>query len=322
MLRLSFFFINPYNRINRKKWGTNMKTIIGIDLGGTQVRVAKLTEDGTVLQEFKSPSYGMEGPEKVVPNIISLIEKLDDYKSCVGVGIGVPGPVDTKAKIMKLSSNLKGFTDFPMAQEIEKATGLPTFLDNDANCAGLAEALVGAGKGLGIVYYVTISTGIGGALVVDGKLISGKSGYAGEVGNLIVDKQREPFNGLNPGASEAEASGRALIRKGKAAFGDYVESAKDVFELYEKGDEKAIELVEEMTEDLAIMFSHVAHIIDPDMFVLGGGIMKAKTHWFDKMIEKFKGYVHPGMRDVQFVEAKLAEPGIIGAAMLPISHGL
>ncbi len=299
-----------------------MKKIIGIDLGGTQVRVAKLLEDGTILQEIKSPSYGLEGPEKVVPNIISLIEQLENYKECVGIGIGVPGPVDTEAKVMKLSSNLKGFTDFPMAQKIEEATGLPTFIDNDANCAGLAEALVGAGKGKSLVYYVTISTGIGGALIANGKLISGKSGYAGETGNLIVDKRRDPFNNLNPGAVESEASGRSLTRKAKAIFGDHIESAKDLFDLYQKGDPKAIELVEEMTEDVAIMFSQIAHIVDPHIFVLGGGVMKSKEFWFDKMIEKFKGYVHPGMRDVQFVQAALNEPGIVGAAMLPISNGL
>ncbi len=299
-----------------------MKTVIGIDLGGTNVRVAKITEQGEVLQELKSPSYGMEGPDKVVSNIISLIEQLDGYKDCVGIGIGVPGPVDTVNKVMKLSSNLNGFTDFPMAAKIEEATGIPTFLDNDANCAGLAEAIIGAGKLFPIVYYTTISTGIGGALIVNGKLVSGKNGYAGEVGDLIVDPYREPFNNLNPGASESEASGRALIRKGQAIFGDRVQSAKDVFDLYEQGNEEAIKLVEQMTTDLAIMFSHVALVVDPHIFVLGGGVMKSKAVWMPKMIEKFKSFVHPGMREVIFTEAECSEPGIMGAAMLPISNGL
>ena len=164
-----------------------MKTVIGIDLGGTNVRVAKITENGEVLQELKSPSYGMEGPEKVTSNIIDLVKQIEDYKSCVGIGVGVPGPVDTVNRVMKLSSNLKGFTDYPLAKIMEEELGLPTYLDNDANVAGLAEARVGAGKGLPIVYYVTISTGIGGALVVDGKLVSGGRGHAGEIGNIIVN---------------------------------------------------------------------------------------------------------------------------------------
>ncbi|MEG0177492.1 ROK family protein [Anaerorhabdus sp.] len=299
-----------------------MKTVIGIDLGGTNVRVAKITEEGEVLQELQSPSYGLEGPEKVVPNIISLVKQIDGYKDCVGIGIGVPGPVDTVNKVMKLSSNLKGFTDYPMAKNLEEALGLPTFLDNDANCAGLAEALIGAGKNYPIVYYVTISTGIGGAMIVNGKVVSGKSGYAGETGNLIVDPYREPFNNLNPGAVESEASGRAMTRKGKAIFGDHIESAKDVFDLYQSGNEEAIKLVDQMTTDLAIMFSQVAHIVDPNIFVLGGGVMKAKEIWMPMMVEKFKSFVHPGMRDVIFTQAECREPGILGAAMLPISNGL
>ncbi len=298
-----------------------MKTVIGIDLGGTQVRVAKISEDGTIIQELKGESYGMEGPEKVVPNIIAMIKQIDNYSQCSGIGIGVPGPVDTVNKVMKLSSNLKGFTNYPIGKELEEATGLPTYLDNDANCAGLAEALLGAGKGLPIVYYVTISTGIGGALVVNGQLISGKSGYAGEVGNLIVDRTKEPYNNLNGGAVENESSGRNLVRKGKMIFGDHIESAKDIFDLAVAKDEKAIALVDEMTTNIAIMFSHIAHITDPHVFVIGGGVMKSKAVWLDDMIEKFKGFVHPGMRDVIFTQAQLSEPGIIGAAMLPISMG-
>lgn len=300
-----------------------MKTVIGIDLGGTNVRVAKITEDGEVLQEIKSPSYGMEGPEKVTHNIISLVKRIDDYQSCVGIGIGVPGPVDTVNRVMKLSSNLKGFVDYPLAAKLEEATGLPTYMDNDANVAGLAEARVGAGKLYPIVYYVTISTGIGGALCVDGKVISGRKGYAGEVGNLIIDPYREPFNNLNAGASESEASGRALTRKGQAVFGeDKIEHAGDVFALYEKKDPEAVKLVDQMTTDLAVLFSHIALITDPHMFVIGGGMTKSKEYWWDAMIEKFQARVHGGMRDVIFAEAELAEPGIVGAAMLPLSHGL
>ncbi|RRC92099.1 ROK family protein [Erysipelotrichaceae bacterium OH741_COT-311] len=300
-----------------------MKTYIGIDLGGTNVRVCKIMANGNILQEVKSLSYGMEGPEVVIENLVKLIKSIDAYQECSGIGIGVPGPVDTVNKVMKISSNLKGFTDYPIAKVLEEKVGLPVFVDNDANVAGLAEALVGAGKGLGIVYYVTISTGIGGALIVNGKLISGKSGYAGETGNMIVDPYRKPFNNLNPGASESEASGRALTRKGKELFGeDAIQNAGDVFALAASGNSDAQKLIDQMTTDLAILFSHVAHIVDPHMFVIGGGVLKSKAQWFDTMIEKFKTFVHPGMRDVKFEVAKLEEPGIVGAAMLPVSNGL
>lgn len=299
-----------------------MKNYIGIDLGGTNVRVAKISANGEVLQEMKSPSYGMDGPDKAIGNMISLIKKIDDYQSCGGIGIGVPGPVDTVAKVMKLSSNLNGFKDYPLGLVMEKELGMPIFIDNDANVAGLAEALVGAGKGHNIVYYVTISTGIGGAMIVDGKVVSGKSGYAGETGNLIIDPYRAPYNDLNPGAVESEASGRALIRKAQEELNDpTIEHAGQVFELAEKGNVIAMKLLDQMTTDLAIMFSQIAHIVDPSIFVIGGGMTKSKDHWLTAVIEKFKGFVHPGMRDVIFATAKLDEPGIIGAAMLPISKG-
>ena len=298
-----------------------MKNVIGIDLGGTNVRVAKINENGEILQELKSPSYGLEGPEVVVPNLVNLIKQIDDYKNCAGIGIGVPGPVDTVNKIMTLSSNLTGFTNYPMAKMLEEATGLDVYIDNDANVAGLAEALVGAGKGDPIVYYTTVSTGIGGAMVINGKLMSGRAGYAGEVGNLIVDHTRESFNNLNKGATESEASGRAITRKGQQIFGDCIESAGDVFKLYAENDPQAIELVDQVCMDLAIMFSHVAHIVDPNCFVIGGGMLKSKEIWFDKMIANYKTLVHPGMADIPFRTALLDEPGIVGAAMLPISFG-
>ena len=166
-----------------------MSTYIGIDLGGTNVRVSKVDEKGNILQTVKSNSYGDQGPEVVMPNLKNLIRQIDDYQLCEGIGMGVPGPVDTIRKVMTLSSNLPGFTEYPIAKELEDEFNMPVYVDNDANVAGLAEALVGAGKLQPIVYYVTISTGIGGALVVNGRVVSGKSGYAGEVGNLVVDKR-------------------------------------------------------------------------------------------------------------------------------------
>ncbi len=298
-----------------------MKKIIGIDLGGTHVRVAKVTETGEVLQEIKSVSYGQDGPEKVLANLIELVQQIDNYKECVGIGLGIPGPVDTENKCIKIASNLPGCAKFPFGYRLEEALGLPTFLDNDANVAGLAEALVGAGKGKPIVYYVTISTGIGGALVVDGKVVSGKNGFAGEIANIIVDRNGERRNNLNPGAIESEASGTAIGRIGKEMIGDQIVEGKDVFDLARSGDAKAIKICEDMAYNLAIMFSSIAHVVDPHIFIIGGGCMKAKDVFFDKMVADFKTLVHAAMADVEFKEAELSEPGIIGAAMLPISYG-
>ena len=298
-----------------------MKTYIGIDLGGTNVRVAKVTADGQILNILKSPSYAQDGPKKVMANLIAQIHAVEGWQDCAGIGIGVPGPVDTRNGQMLMSTNLPGFTGYPMAKEIEAEFGLPTFVDNDANVAGLAEALVGAGKGAPVIYYLTHSTGVGGALVVDGKVVSGKNGHAGETGNIIIDRSRKKYNHLNAGAVENEASGTALIRIGREKLDPNISSAKEVFDLAKAGNPIALEIVDTMAYDFAAMCSAIAHTVDPWMFVIGGGVTKSKELYFDKMVEYFQSMVHVGMRSIEFKIAMLDEPGLIGAAMLPISHG-
>ncbi|NLC96411.1 MAG: ROK family protein [Erysipelotrichaceae bacterium] len=300
-----------------------MKTYIGIDLGGTNVRVAKVTSDGIVLAQEKAPSYGLEGPEKVMKNIKKLVKKIPNYQECLGIGIGVPGPCDTVNGKMVMSTNLKDFANYPLAAELTEEFKIPTYIDNDANVAGLAEALVGAGKGLPVVYYVTISTGIGGALIANGQVVSGHNGFAGEIANLIVDKNGEKLNHLNAGAVENEASGTAIVRKAKNVIKDHeIKHAGNVFELAEQGNEDAKAIVEKVIDDLALMFSMIAHVSDPWMFILGGGLMKSKEKFLPQVEERFKELVHVPMRNTLFVDAKLEEPGVIGAAMLPVSKGV
>lgn len=299
-----------------------MKTYIGIDLGGTQVRVALISEDGKIISDARSESYSQEGPEVVLDNIVKLIKTLDNYEDAIAVGMGIPGPVDTVKGVITLATNLKDFKDFPVVDYLEKALDKRVFLDNDANVAGLAEAVVGAGKGLPIVYYLTHSTGIGGALVVDHKVVSGKSGYAGEVANIVVVDSDEKINHLALGAVENEASGTALARRGKILVDENIEDAKDFFELVKAGNKKALELRDDMAYKFARMMASIAHVADPHCFVIGGGVSKASDLYLDKVKDYYDDLVHPGMRDVKIFLAELSEPGIIGAAMLPKSYGL
>lgn len=298
-----------------------MDMFIGVDLGGTNVRVAKVDEQGNVLQVVKDATEIENGTEHVIQKIISLIEKIDGYQECKGIGMGVPGPVDTKNGKMILATNLPGFEGYPIAQKVSDYFHIPTFLDNDVNVAGMGEAVLGAGKECDIVYYVTISTGIGGALVVNRHVIAGKNGHAGEVANIIIDRNREKVNYLNVGAVENEASGTAITRKGKEIFGDdKVRHAGDVFDLARQNDPKALQLCDEVAYDLAVMFSSIAHVCDPEVFVVGGGVMKGKDVFFDKMESYYRTMIHKGMQTVVFKEAQLEEPGIVGAAMLPMAY--
>lgn len=298
-----------------------MKTYIGVDVGGTNIRAACVDEKGTLLQIVKESTNIEKGTEYVVKTLISMIERIDGYKQCTGIGLGVPGPVDTVQGKMILATNLPGFQGYPIASRIQEHFHLPTFLDNDVNVAGMGEAMLGAGKGKSNMYYVTISTGIGGAMVVDQKVITGKHGHAGEIANIIVDRNREKINYLNTGCIENEASGTAITRKGKALFGeDAIQHAGDVFDLARKGNTKAIELCNQVAYDLAMMFSVIAHVADPEVFVLGGGVMKGKDVFFEKMKRDYRTLIHKGMQSVEFREAQLMEPGIVGAAMLPKSY--
>ena len=299
-----------------------MKSYLGIDLGGTNVRVAKISEDGKILAQVKGPSYGLEGPAKVMANIKEMVRDIPDWKECSGIGVGVPGPVDTKAGTMVLSTNLPGFAGYPFADEMSKEFGMPAFLDNDANVAALAEALVGAGKGMQYVFYTTISTGIGGCLVVDGKTVSGKHGFGGEVANIIIDRNREKVNYLNVGAIENEASGTGLKRKYEQLSGERIAHTGVVFDRALAGDEIAKKVKAEYEKDLGQYFATIACVCDPDIFILGGGMMKSADKFLPGVIEQYKAMSHTAVHDTPFVLAGLEEPGIIGAAMLPVSHGL
>lgn len=293
-----------------------MKTYIGVDLGGTNIRAAKVDEEGNILQILKDSSEPDKGVDHVMNKMINLIESIDDYEECVGIGLGIPGPIDTINGKIIVSTNLPKLVGYPIAEHISKHFNKPVFMDNDVKVAALGEAVLGGGKGYPIVYYVTISTGIGGALVIDKNVISGQNGHAGEVGNISIDRNRKKYNVLNVGAVENEASGTAITRIGKETFGEQIENAGDVFALAKEGNEKAMEIVENMSYDLAMMFSTIAHIVDPHVFVVGGGVMKAKDVFFDKMEKYYRDMIHVGMQPVVFKEAQLDEPGIVGAAML------
>ena len=289
-----------------------MKKSIGVDLGGTSVRTAIVDSEGKILKDLKESSYAKEGPSVVLPHIADMIDRLGDISDCEGIGIGVPGPVDEERKVMTLSTNLPGFTGYPITAMLEERFRMPVYVGNDANAAGLAEALVGAGKGRKSVYYITQSTGIGGALIINGKVVSGRHGYAGEIGNIVIDRSRPKINGLNAGAAENEASGTAIGRYGREKFG--AKNAIEVFGQARKGNADALAILDRMSYDFAQLMSSIAHVVDPDIFVIGGGCSNASDLYFGSVRKYFDELVHPAMRDVEIAKAELAEPGVLGAA--------
>lgn len=299
-----------------------MNYYIGIDLGGTNVRICKVDDEGRIVQDVISPSYGLEGPEKIESNILNLLKQFDlsDVKS---IGLAIPGPVDGERNVITQATNIPGCENYPFADNMQKVTGVPVFLDNDANAAGLAEALLGSGRGYNVVYYLTHSTGIGGGLIIDGKVIQGHKGYAGEVANVIVDPDGPyypPYKNLNRGGVESLASGTAIGLIGKEKIGDEADSAKKVFALAKQGNEAALAIIDKMAKDFATCLADISAIVAPDCFVIGGGCSHSSELYFEKLREYFKSMAHPGMREVPIFKAQLAEPGVLGAAMIGKSH--
>ncbi len=292
-----------------------MKKYIGVDLGGTMVRTALVTEDGEILQILDSPSHAQEGPRRVIDNLLGMLAQLP-LDEVEGIGIGVPGPVDPVKRVMTLSSNIKDMAFYPIADELEETLGKPVVINNDANAAGLAEAVLGAGKGYPVVFYITQSTGIGGALIIDGHAVSGRRGYGGEIANLIIKDNAESINGLNPGAVESEASGTAIGRKGAERLGEAGNTAKKVFALAKENNPVALKLIDEMAYDMARLMSAITCVAAPDCFVIGGGVSHAADQYFDQMKAYLNTLVHENNRDIPVFRAECPEPGVIGAAML------
>lgn len=299
-----------------------MNYYIGIDLGGTNVRVAKVDEEGKIVQDVIAPSKGLEGPEAISNNMIDLLKQFD-LSEVKSIGLAIPGPVDGELNVITQATNIPGCEGYPFGDKMQEATGVPVFLDNDANAAGLAEAVLGAGKGYKNVYYLTHSTGIGGGYVVDGKVISGHKGYAGEVANVIVDpnaKQYDRYKHLNRGGVETVASGTAIELIAKDLMGDQITSSRQVFQMAKEGNEQALAIIDKMSKDFATCLAAISAIVAPDCFVIGGGVAHSSELYFDRIRTYFKEMAHPGMREVPILHAELAEPGVLGAAMIGKSH--
>lgn len=299
-----------------------MKYYIGIDLGGTNVRVAKVDENGVMIKDIIRSSRGTEGPQVINDNIIDILKE-HDLSDVEGIGLAIPGPVDEERNVITQATNIPGCEEFPFAENIEKAFNKKVFLDNDANVAGLAEAMFGAGKGYKTVFYLTQSTGIGGGLIIDQKIHSGHKGYAGEVANIIVDqnaKQYPIYESLSKGCVESVASGTAIGLIGKETFGEKGDSAIKIFELMKDGNEAAAAIIDKMSKDFAVALLAISSVVAPDVFVIGGGCSKSHYLYFDKLEKYYKEYSHPGLRDIPIKKAELDEPGVIGAAMLAKSR--
>ncbi len=305
--------------------------VFGVDIGGTTVKMGMFSDQGELLDKWEIPTRTEDGGKNILPDIASSIKaKIDkaglSLSDVAGIGISVPGPVDDEGIIHKCV-NL-GWGVFNISDEMKKYIDVPVFAGNDANAAALGEAWKGGGKGCKNVVVVTLGTGVGGGIIVNGKVLSGYIGAGGEIGHIhIDDNETEKCGCGNTGCLEqyASATGIARLATRRLAKDDKPSSirsaahmnAKVVFDAVKEGDALAIEVAEEFGEILGKGLSIVADVTNPELFVIGGGVSKAGPVVLDYIQKNYVKYVFHASRDTKFALATLGnDAGIFGSAKL------
>lgn len=303
----------------------------GVDLGGTTVKLGFFDTEGNVLDKWEIKTRTENGGVNILPDIAEAIkgkmaEKSVAKEDVVGVGIGVPGPVDSKGIVHKCV-NL-GWGVFNINDELSKyLDGITVKGGNDANVAALGEMWKGGGQGFDSIVVVTLGTGVGGGIIVDGQILTGATGAAGEIGHIHVDDAETEVCGCgNTGCLEQYASATGVVRIANRVLANNTKetclkagevSAKDVWDAVKAGDTVAIQIAEQFGEYLGKGLASVAGVMNPEAFVIGGGVSKAGEVLLDYIRKNYTPVVFHASRDVKFKLATLGnDAGIYGAAKL------
>ncbi|MCC3575294.1 MAG: ROK family protein [Microcoleus sp. PH2017_40_RAT_O_B] len=308
-----------------------MTQVIGIDLGGTAIKLGRFSADGICHQSLTVPTPQPATPEAVLAAITDAILQLQTPPLKKGVelqtpplkkgglggdricaiGIGTPGPADAAGRIARVAINLKNWHNVPLADWLEAKTGLPTILANDANCAGLGEAWLGAGKHFKNLILLTLGTGVGGAVILDGKLFSGHLGAAGELGLISINPDGPECNSGNHGSLEQYISVLAIRR-------DTGLEPLELANLAKSGDAKALEFWRNYGRYLGIGLASLIYILTPEAIIIGGGISAGAEFFLPAVQTEIERRVLPSSREgLQLLVAELGnQAGMVGAAKL------
>jgi glucokinase len=324
----------PVNRDILAFEGLMDDLFVAIDLGGTQVRAALCDAHGQILRRARDDTRASEGPEAVFSRVAATVRAVvDDWSRVRAIGYGSPGPLDAQRGVILEARNLPGMTNFPMKARLEQTFGVPALIGHDAKVAALAEHRYGAGRGVDHMVYMTISTGIGGGIIADGKVFLGWRGFAGEVGHQTLEPHGPRCTCGNYGDLEALASGPAIERDARAALragraskigamvNDDLEKITGavVTQAAEENDALARELLERAGTYIGIGMANLLQVLDTQLFVLGGSV--AEHAWkflYPAMMAELDQRVFPSTRQgVRVVQAQLGEDvGLLGAAAL------
>lgn len=288
-----------------------MQQVIGIDLGGTAIKLGRFTTDGKCLKSITVDTPQPATPEAVLLKIIEAIAQIDPDNQSIAIGVGTPGPADAAGRIAKVAINLVGWQDVPLADWLEAKTGKPTILANDANCAGLGEAWLGAGRSFQHLILLTLGTGVGGAIILDGKLFVGHQGAAGELGLITLNPDGPMCNSGNQGSLEQHTSIAAIRRRtGK--------EPAELGKLAQNGDLEALTFWQEYGKDLGIGLTSLIYVLTPQAVIIGGGVSASFQYFLPAMQAEIEKRVLPTSRlGLQILPAELGNSaGMVGAAKL------
>ena len=308
-----------------KKYG------FGIDVGGTTVKVGFFETSGALLDKWEIKTNTANGGEAILPDIAKTIEeKLSkegiSKDEVQGIGIGVPGPV-LNASVVTRCVNL-GWGEIDVAGTLSKIIGLPVKVGNDANVAALGEMWQGGAKGSSNVVMVTLGTGVGGGIIVDGRIVAGANGAGGEIGHLnVCEDEHEACNCGQHGCLEQYASATGVVRMAKRKLAKTSEetslhkfedlTAKDVFDEAKAGDKVALEIVNEVCEILGKTLGKIACVVNPEVFVIGGGVSKAGQILIDTVKKYYVPNTFTSCKDSRFELASLGnDAGMYGCMCL------
>ncbi|MBD2295324.1 ROK family protein [Anabaena sphaerica FACHB-251] len=292
------------------------KQVIGIDLGGTAIKLGRFTADGNCLQSLTVDTPQPATPEAVLSKILDAITQIDPNNQTIAIGVGTPGPADAAGRVAKVAINLAGWHDVPLADWLEAKTGKPTILANDANCAGLGEAWLGAGRNFPNLILLTLGTGVGGAIILDGKLFVGHQGAAAELGLITLNPDGPMCNSGNQGSLEQYTCISAIRRRtGK--------EPSELGALAQKGDTEALTFWQEYGKDLGLGLTSLIYVLTPQAIIIGGGVSASFEYFLPSMQAEIEKRVLPTSRvGLQILPAELGNSaGMVGAAKLALGIG-
>ncbi len=317
------------------------KLVLGVDIGGTKVAVGLVNARGEIVFKTRVPMHVQGTASEAMDCVHRAVEAGIQANSKMrttqvrAIGVASPGPLDPVTGVVLHTPNLPCWREFPLGDEIQRRYGIPTKVDNDANAAGLAEAVWGAGAGFDSVFYATIGTGIGTAVILGAKLLYGRTGAAAEGGHMTIDMRGEVRCGCGKrGCLEGLASGTAVGLRARAraaadpvraamllefAGGDAAAiTAAIVTKAWQAGDPMATEILRETADLLAIWLGNIVDLLEPEVIVIGGGLGTRLTDWFDYLRRRIPAWsINSRAHEIDIVPARYGEDaGIAGSAAL------